>query len=60
MSEQEHLKRVLADLQAKEKLAQFKIRDARVEAETYGEAIRVVEVELSRFPKASGGEGGRP
>ena len=53
MNEQEHLKRVIADLTSREKLARLKMRDARVEAETYAEAIALVEVELTRFPKAS-------
>lgn len=53
MTTQEHLKRVIDDLTAKKKLAELKSRDARTEADTYEKAIEVIEVELTRIPKAS-------
>lgn len=53
MTQQEHLQRVLADLRAKERVANLKSNEQRIRAEAFSEAADVIEVELTRFPKAS-------
>jgi len=53
MNEQEHLKRVLAELRGKERIARKEANEQQIKANALSEAAEVVEVELTRFPKTS-------
>jgi hypothetical protein len=53
MTQQEHLKRVLSDIRAKEQVARMKSVEEDIKARAFYEAATVVEVELTRFPVAS-------
>lgn len=50
MSAEEHLRRVLSDLQAKAKVARLDAEEKRIKADAFEEAARVVEVEITRLP----------
>lgn len=53
MSAQDHLKRCIEELRGKQRAERRKELAAKISAETYDEAIAVLEVELSRLPQVS-------